>query len=145
MHHRKPDAIMGKVLPLRKGADAALLAAGSIAAEALQAAEALAEKGIALGVYSVPCVKPLDEEMVLALAHGVKRVYTLEEGNVGGGLFGAVAEVLAGDASAAPLAAFGLQNEYTAKVGSQQYLRGQYGMGAATVAARVESDMLHKI
>ena len=48
-------------LTLREGTDTALLSAGGILTQAVEAAKLLEEKGISAEVVSFPCVKPMDE------------------------------------------------------------------------------------
>ena len=74
----------------------ALMATGPSAYDALLAARALDSDGIGTIVLSVPSVKPLDEEAVLAAAKLAGRVITIEEHQVMGGFGSAIAEFLSG-------------------------------------------------
>lgn len=87
---------IGKALPVWKSAKpmVALLATGSLVYEALQAARALDADGIGTLVLSVPSIKPLDEEAVLAAATATGKVITIEEHQAAGGFGSAIAEFL---------------------------------------------------
>ncbi len=86
----------GDVLPLGKGrmvredagARVAILSLGTRLAEALKAADTLAEQGVAVSVADARFAKPLDEALILDLAARHEVLVTIEEGSRGG--FGAM-------------------------------------------------------
>ncbi len=73
----------------------AIIATGSLVYNAIMAAKALESEGIGAKVVNVPTIKPLDEEMILAVAEEAGAIVTVEEHQKKGGLGGAVAEFLA--------------------------------------------------
>ncbi len=72
----------------------AILAYGSMVAPAEEAAKELAAEGIHVTVVNARWAKPLDEELIMRLAKGVKRVVTVEDHVVAGGFGSAVLELL---------------------------------------------------
>lgn len=85
---------LGKAEELKTGTDICLWAAGSMVAEAVKAADALAEKGISAGVVNMRFVKPLDTELLVKTAMQCKKIVTLEEGTIEGGAGSEVLETL---------------------------------------------------
>ncbi|MCR4674486.1 MAG: transketolase family protein, partial [Lachnospiraceae bacterium] len=85
---------IGKGVTLKEGSDVSLIATGLEVNETLQAAEMLAKDGINAEVINIHTIKPLDEELVVKTASKTKKVVTIEEHSVIGGLGSAVAEVL---------------------------------------------------
>ncbi len=79
----------------RLGADVTIVANGTMVYQALIAAEKLAKDGIDAEVINVAVVKPLDLTTIVGSARKTGAVLAVEEGQVAGGLGGAVAEVLA--------------------------------------------------
>ena len=75
---------IGKGRILRKGSTVALLSYGTRLAECLAAAEKLAALGLNPTIADARFMKPLDEELVAALAHDHDVLITVEEGGVGG-------------------------------------------------------------
>ena len=61
---------------------------------ALDAAAALAERGIAAGVLHVPTIKPFDGDAVAEFAASVDRIVTAENHVIVGGLASLVVEAL---------------------------------------------------
>jgi transketolase len=86
---------IGKAYVYKEGSDISIIATGTMTYHALVAAEKLVKDGISAEVVHVPTIKPLDSETILESARKTKKVITIEEGQVSGGLGGAVAELLA--------------------------------------------------
>ena len=86
---------LGRWLTLRQGTDVTLIATGGTVFNALEAAKKLAAEGVSAEVINAASIKPLDEDMLVAAAAKTKRVVTIEDHSIHGGLGGAVAETLA--------------------------------------------------
>ena len=85
---------IGKAIQLGDGTDASIIATGVTVSEALKAQEVLKEKGINVRVIDVHTIKPLDKEMIIKCAKETKRIITIEDHSIIGGLGTAVCEVL---------------------------------------------------
>lgn len=85
---------IGKAVKLKEGSDITIFANGVCVAEAMGAAELLANDGINAEVINVHTVKPLDVDAVMASAAKTGRVFTVEEHFIVGGLGSAVAETI---------------------------------------------------
>ncbi len=86
---------VGRAYVLREGTDVSIIACGVEIAEALKAADMLAEEGISAEVIDVFCVKPLDSETILASLAKTGCAVVAEEHSVYGGLGSAVSELVA--------------------------------------------------
>lgn len=91
---------IGRAEVFRQGSDVTVIACGPLVYEALKAADSSAASQNE-GVRKVSCevinchtIKPLDAETILRSAQKTKRVVTVEEHQINGGLGGAVAELL---------------------------------------------------
>lgn len=129
---------IGRAYRLRAGGDALLVGTGITTLRALRAAEHLAERGLAVGVVHVPCIKPFDADTLLAAARGTRAVISVEEGTVTGGLGSAVAELLAeaGWAGAPRFARLGFPERFLEHFGSQDAILEKYGLTPEAIAAR---------
>lgn len=85
---------IGRAELLRGGSDVAIIATGLMVAEAIAAAETLAEHGVSARVINVCTIKPLDEQVVLEAARDCGKIITCEEHSVIGGLGEAVCSLL---------------------------------------------------
>ncbi len=72
-----------------------IIATGALVHQALMAAKELDEEGTGVEVLNLSTIKPLDEEAIYDFAKRNKRIVTVEEHQVRGGMGSAVAEFLA--------------------------------------------------
>ena len=127
---------LGKGVVLREGTDVTVVATGLMVAEALAAADELAEKGVSAEVINIHTIKPLDEELVRASAAKTGHVVTAEEHSVIGGLGDAVLAALA--ENPVPTCKLGV-NDVFGESGPAVDLLHKYGLDAAGVVAAVEA------
>ena len=73
---------------------ATIFATGVTVAESLKAKEELETKGINVRVIDVHTIKPIDKEMIIKCAKETKKLISVEDHNVIGGLGSAISEVL---------------------------------------------------
>lgn len=124
---------IGEAELLRRGADVAIIATGTLVHHALAAADALATEGIAAQVVNMATVSPIDEAAILRAAQ-TGAIVTAEEGLAHGGLGGAVAEVCARHA---PVRMRMLGFPGFLPTGSAAWLMEEYGLSASGIAATV--------
>ena len=144
LHSEVLDYDVKRLLALQEGRDVAVVATGPVLSEALTAARQLDNEGIRVGVYNCISLKPFDVEGLRSIAGRYRAIVSLEEHNVIGGLGSAIADILL--LLAPPLiprlVKLGLQDVYTSVVGSQSYLRRQYGLAAADIVRAVK-ELVH--
>ena len=128
---------LGKSYVLREGTDVTLVAGGVEVAEALAAADILAEAGIAAEVIDVFSVKPFDKATLLASVCKTGCVVTCEEHSTVGGLGSAVADII-GENGPVPLERVGVRDRFGTS-GSQDELLAEYGLDAASIAGKARA------
>lgn len=102
---------IGRAYVYRPGVDVSLITTGTMTYHALVAAEKLAADGIVAEVVHVPTIKPLDHETILESVRKTKCVVTAEEGQMAGGLGGAIAELL-GEEFPVPIKRIGMKDRF---------------------------------
>lgn len=129
---------IGKAIRVHDGEKVAIFSTGAIFEEVQGAYDLLNRQGLSPAVYTFPTVKPIDKDVICACAKDFDLIVTCEEHNIVGGFGSAVAEVMAEmPAKRAYLMRIGMQDMYATKVGSQAYLREQYGMSAKQIAEKI--------
>jgi transketolase len=123
----------GQIDALRRGKDVALVAMGSTVHEAVEAARLLEEKGISAAVINVCSIRPCDTRQLLALLQESKRVISIEEHNINGGVGSLVAEVLAEAGSGIPLIRLGIGDGEYAIAADRADMRAHHGFDAQGV------------
>ena len=86
---------IGKGRKLREGNDIAVLSLGPIGNEAMKAIDQVEQEGISVAHYDMIYLKPLDEALLHEVGRKFKRIITIENGVIAGGLGSAVLEFMA--------------------------------------------------
>ena len=84
----------GKMIQFGNGTDGTVFATGDVVAEALKAKEILETKGIDIRVIDVHTIKPIDEDMIVKCAKETRKLISIEDHSIIGGLGSAISEVL---------------------------------------------------
>ena len=112
------------------GSDVAVFAAGPFVYRAVEAAERIkAEKGWNPTIYNIRYIKPLDEELVRKACDAHTRLVTVEDGTIVGGLYGAVAEIVAAMEDPLPVKGVGIPDSFIGQA-TQEEQREDCGLSA---------------
>ena len=129
---------IGKAEIIHNGGEVALLAIGSMVYPAIKAADRLQQEGIACTVVNARFVKPLDVDLILALARTKRCLFTIEEHYLAGGFGSAVIELLE---------SYGISPEHVQRMGvpdeivthgAPNLLLAKYGLDADGIYRRVK-------
>ena len=123
---------IGKGETLREGTDVAILANGLLVAEAVEAADALAQAGVSARVVNLSTIKPLDEELVLQAARECGKIITCEEHSIIGGLGEAVCALLS-EKCPTPVRRIGVNDEFGYSGPASELLK-RFGLCAEHIA-----------
>lgn len=85
---------IGKMVQIGEGKDATVFATGATVSEAIKAQEELKLQGIDIRVVDVSTIKPIDKDMIIKCAKETKKLISVEDHNIIGGLGSAISEVL---------------------------------------------------
>lgn len=134
--------VIGKAIMLTEGSDVTIVATGHLVWEALQAAEALEEKGIKAEVINIHTIKPLDEEAILNSLSKTRCIVTAEEHNIIGGLGESVSRVLA---LKDPVPQeFVAVNDSFGESGTPEQLMEKYKLNSAAIVEAVDRVLKRK-
>src|SRR5260370_35886987 len=125
---------LGRIKCIRDGADAAIMAMGPIAVEALGAAELLAARGFDCAVAVVACLNPPPSDDLAMLLSGRRLAATVEVHYANGGLGSLVAEAVAERGMAVRLLRQWLRTMPDPLVGSHRYIERTCGPSAPQLA-----------
>ena len=133
---------IGKGEILRDGGEVAILAYGSMVHPSLQAAEHLAKEKIEATVVNARFVKPLDAQLLLALAQTKRLIVTVEEAYLSGGFGSAVLELLEenGLQDKVRVVRMGIPDRLVSH-GDPKLLLAKYGLDADGIYTRVKQSI----
>jgi 1-deoxy-D-xylulose-5-phosphate synthase len=140
---REPRLLeLGKGELLRDGGEVAIVAYGSMVHPSLEAAEHLAKEGIEATVVNARFVKPLDSELLLAMARTKRLIVTVEEAYLAGGFGSAVLELMEenGLQDRVHLVRMGIPDRLVTH-GDPKLLLAKYGLDADGIYNRVKESI----
>ena len=85
---------IGKGVQIGEGKDGTVFATGVTVEEAIKAKEELLKHGIDVRVVDIHTIKPIDKELIIKCAKETKKLISVEDHSIIGGLGSAISEVL---------------------------------------------------
>lgn len=130
---------IGKAITMKEGTDLTIIGCGIAVLQSLQAAKTLAEQdNLSVRVINMHTIKPIDREVIMKAVTDTRRILTVEEHNVIGGLGDAVASVIAESGKGCVFKKHGIYDEF-AKIGYAEDLYAHYGLDANGIIDQVRS------
>ena len=123
---------IGKGNILKKGNRIAVIASGAMVQEAIHATQ-----DMDITLVDMPCIKPIDDKLILELAKTHEYIITCEEHNIIGGLGSAIAEVLA-PCKLCKQIMIGVKDSFGESVKPAQLFE-KYGIDAASIRNVIQS------
>ncbi len=102
----------GRGETLRKGEDTVVLAIGTVVNDALQAAARAEKEGISTEVVNMRFAKPLDTALLHDVGKRFRRIVTVEDGTVEGGMGSAVAEFISSHGYGSEVIRLGIPDKF---------------------------------
>ena len=135
---------IGKAETLQTEQDCAILAIGSMVMPSIKAAKKLTEEGISATVVNARFIKPLDEDLVTALASETSLLVTVEEAALMGGFGSAVIELIESkNIQNCKVCRIGVPDRIISH-GSPSLLHAKYGLDSDGIYQRIRSFVSKK-
>ena len=133
---------IGKMITLREGTDATIIANRDLVGQALLAAAELSRQGLEVRVIDCHTLKPLDIDVILRAAEETGAIVTAENNIIFGGLGSAVAEVLV-ENQPTPMQRVGVGDTF-AESGPYLQLIEKYGLTSPFIVQAVQKVIARK-
>lgn len=130
---------LGKGVTLREGKDITIVATGLEVSFALEAAQMLEKDGIDARVINIHTIKPIDEEIIVKAAKETKKIFTVEEHSIIGGLGSAVCDVVC-EKQPAPVYKIGMRDRF-GESGPATELLHKYELDAEGIYNQIKANM----
>jgi len=139
LHSDDPNFDRGRMIALRPGKDALIVATGGILAQALEAAEKWSTQGKEAAVWSAPWLRPFDGDAIVRAATEFPAILTVEEAVETGGLGAVTARILAQTPNPRALhIGVSISPELRPASLSQETHRAREGLDANGILARLQ-------
>lgn len=136
------EFVIGKAVRMAEGNDVTIIATGHMMLKAIEAANALEEKGVSVDLVNIHTIKPLDRDAVLESAARTGCVVCAEEHQRLGGLGSSVSQLLA-EENPVPIEFVAVQDSF-GESGTTDELLTKYGLDGTHIIAAAEKVMQRK-
>lgn len=136
IYGEEQDFKIGKGVQIGNGTDATVFATGVVVPEAIKAKEELEKQGINIRVVDIHTIKPIDKELIIKCAKETKKLVSIEDHNIIGGLGSAICEVLT-EEYPAKLIRMGMKDRYGESGPAKELLR-YFGLTSEDIIAVVK-------
>ena len=134
---------VGKAVEVHPGTDCTVIATGSCVFQAREAAKFLeSADGLKVRVLNMHTIKPIDREAILKAVLDTRRIITVEDHSVIGGLGSAVSEVVVESGKACAFKMLGHQDKF-APIGLHEDIMSIVGIDANGIIEAVR-EVMHK-
>jgi transketolase len=103
---------IGKAEIIASGSDITILVYGFLLEEALIAKDTLEKDGLSVGLINMRSLKPIDEECILQLTQSTKKIVTIEDHFITGGLYSKVCEIIARNQKTIPIQSISMNEQW---------------------------------
>lgn len=131
---------LGKFPLLNPGTDVTLFATGGTVGEALMAAKELSNNGIEVRVYNASSIKPIDEDALKIALKETKILISIEDHQVIGGLYSAMAEKLSEMGANKKLLPIGIKDEF-GESGTPESLYEKHGLSKKKIIEFIQKNI----
>ncbi len=128
---------IGKGVTLKDGKDITLIGTGSILKDILDAVNNLQQEGITARVINIHTLKPIDKELIMKAIEETRKIITIEDHSVIGGLGSAVAEIIAESGKGVAFKRIGL-HDFSKGYGSYTQVKELNGIGIGQIIDSVK-------
>lgn len=129
---------IGKAVQIGEGTDATIFATGITVEQAIIVKEELEKQGINVRVVDMHTIKPIDEKMILKCARETKKLISIEDHNIIGGLGSAIAEVLTQE-EPKKLTRLGIKDTF-GKSGKAEQLIKYFGISSSDIISLLKTN-----
>ena len=132
---------VGKAVTVHEGSDLTIIACGSCVFQAVQAAKFLeSADGLKIRVLNMHTIKPIDKEAIIKAVMDTRRIITVEDHNVIGGLGSAVAEVIVEAGKGCAFKQLGIPDKF-APIGLHEDIMSMLGIDQNGIVESVREVM----
>lgn len=137
------DFQIGRAVDICKGEDVAIIATGSMVAQAQKTVKLLENEGISCSLINMHTIKPIDRKAIMDANEKHRLIVTIEEHSVIGGLYGAVAEMLCQIGEHKPVLPIGI-NDLFVHAGGYHYQLSESGLDPVQMKDKIMAKLYNE-
>jgi transketolase len=127
------------VLMVKDGTDICLIATGMMVHTAVDAVSELEKENISAAVVDMYRIKPVDKEVILGILNRYKKIVSLEENVLTGGIGSILSELIIDNNLNNKLLRIALPDEQCFLYGTREWLHKQYSVDRGSICSKIGS------
>lgn len=133
---------VGKNTTIKEGKDGVVFTSGYIISEVLKAVQKLQEKdNISLKVVNISTIKPFDNKSIINESKNNKLMFSVEEGNIIGGVGSSIADVIAENNLDTRLVKIGLNDTFGKGYGTRQEVLEMNKLDSESIYKKLKKEL----
>lgn len=122
---------------IRTGSDLTMISSGIMVHHVLKVADELSTHSVSAGVIDLYRIAPVNVKLLLKLVEQSKRIVTIEENSITGGIGSIVSEILADNGKMVPLKRIAIRDEHCFEYGDREWMHSIYGLDADSITKNI--------
>ena len=123
---------------ISEGKDGVIFVTGSIISEVLKSKEKLKEEGKDIKIINVSTIKPFDTSSIINESKNYKKIISIEEHNIIGGLGSSIADVIATNSLDTTLYKIGINDTFAKGYGTYQEMKKMNNLDSESIYEQVK-------
>ncbi len=140
--HREEEDFSEGLRVLKKGRDVMLISTGVMVHKVFELADELAKHNIDAGIIDLYRIKPINTELLLSYLNEYKKLVTIEEHILAGGIGSAICEIVADHGIAKPVKRIAIPDIPCSQYGDREWMHRYYGLDVQTMVGLILQDCL---
>lgn len=132
---------IGKNIVIKNGNSATVFVTGSIISELLEAQSMLLEDNIEIRIINVHTIKPFDVKNIIEECSKQKKVFSLEEHSIIGGIGSSIADIIATNNIDSKLIKIGLNDKFAEGYGTYQQIKQMNNLDAKSIYKIIKENI----
>lgn len=134
-----PKFEIGVPAVVREGTDLTIMTTGPILNEVMMVSDLLLKAGISAEILSIHTLKPFNSKVISDMATSTGKLVVVEEHNIIGGLYAAIAETLVESNKIVPVLKIGLEDKFADGYGTLEEVRAANGLDYKSIYKKIIS------
>ena len=140
LHRKNHNDFTVGISKINHGDDIIIISTGSIIHEAYKACQMIEKKSnIKIGLIDVYRIKPFPEKILLEMISQSKKIISIEEGYLNGGLGSIIASIIAENDLKLPILRLGVEDKFCFDYGTRDYLRNLNGLSSDKIFSKINA------
>jgi len=136
------NPIDSAIYNLKQGSDITIISTGYMSHKCIETVNLLDSSGIKAALYDMVCIAPVNKTALFNIIDASKKIVTVEEGYITGGLGSLISDFMADNCLNKPLLRIGAPHPHIVECGDRDWILSRMGLDNDTIVQRIKKWIL---